>query len=95
MSSGPGFSKPAHQYGQSFGDQAEVLDGGGPFIPQAPQALVSEQPGRQLAGIDLSHCAILGEPSDEERAAWAGKGFTLPYADGEFSGVLLPNQEPE
>lgn len=27
MFGGPGYSKPTHQYGQSFGEEAEVLDG--------------------------------------------------------------------
>lgn len=28
MHGSPGYSKPTHQYGQSFGDVAEVLGGG-------------------------------------------------------------------
>lgn len=55
MHSSPGYSKPEHQYGESFGDQAQVLDG------------VDLSPFATLTGLEPGEVPDLGGvPADGE-----------------------------
>lgn len=78
MFGSPGFSKPEHQYGQSFGDQAEVLDGGG--------ALTSEVviPAGSLSVGDRIRIQVSGTLTPEQsEELWPGEGFGKPVQDFE------------
>ena len=92
MFGSPGFSKPAHQYGQSFGDQAEVLDGeepaSGAVIP-AGQLSVGDRVRIHVSGT-LEPLVVRDEEGNPvwegvtgvSAEEWAGRGFSEPVDGG-------------